>query len=178
MIHHACLGPGFSISSLDRCGSSQLLSLTPGFSPPMHSTWVGVSVELTLPLSQQLSSPHSSSSQSQSLDQQQRLHHLRTSQKCTCLPPITPSPDLLSQRDSGSGAWQPVFTNPVSDSDVALGLENNVPPVLAPPRCFLPLCWFPGPAQCLHILVPPPSFSEFSHMKSLACFISSVYLPS
>ena len=51
-------------------------------------------------------------------------------------------------------------------------------PVLAPPRCFLPLCWFPGPAQCLHILVPPPSFSEFSQVKPLACFISSVYLSS
>ena len=66
------------------------------------------------------------------------------------LPPITPSPDLLSQRHSGSGAWQPAFTSPVSDSVVAqVGdswpREQCSNPYWAPARCFLPLCWFPGP---------------------------------
>lgn len=97
--------------------------------------------------------------------------------------PITPSPDLLSQRDSGSGAWQPVFTSPVSDSDVAqVGdsgpREQCSSQCWAPAGCCLPLCWFPAPAQCLHILVPPPSFSESSQVRSVARFTPSVYLPS
>lgn len=153
--HHPCLVPGFCISSLERCSSSQLLSPTPGSSPPAPSTQVGVIVELDLPLCSSSCSaptvavlrvgPRTSSTNCITWELVRNAH--------SCLPHPIPGP-AESERRWGWSSAACVFTSPVGDPDAAqvggpgprekhssrrwAPARRSLPPLLVPWHCPRP----------------------------------------